>query len=753
MPVFYEVDGSNRNGKSASQEASTIDPITAGILTGLLVEGIKEVIRIGPQSPKVPTDEGYLEYALNHDASFSTILTESIEYVVSRELPVNESQTEFLRSFLGSPEVEAIVRQIFASRLVEEANGSLNSVRREFEALVALRFGEDDLGYENLATGLFETLLAGCDRGLEIAIDKGALAAHEARSSFRYRVLRDELATIQKNIDFLTQDRKPDIENILRFEQQYRHQMASRYDSLTPPYVDTLRRVPIDELYVAPSFTGPPSEKGEEAKQLKTPELLSTVYRAVVLGNPGSGKSTFAQKLCHDLSARYSSRLFAGRQLTPILVILRDYGAEKRENDLSILQFIEKKASSDYQVEAPHDAFKYLLLNGRTIVIFDGLDELLDTSRRQEVSRAVESFCTLYPSVPVLVTSRVVGYEQAPLDGRKFETFRLSDFDEEQVREYATKWFAANTDLNLEQQRRQAETFLVDSQIVPDLRANPLMLGLMCNIYRGENYIPRNRPDVYKKCAEMLFERWDRSRGIHYSLPFDAHVRPAMTYLAHWIYSDEALQGGVTEDQLIEKATDYLHPEQFEDRETASLAARQFVEFCRGRAWVFTDIGTTPRGERLYQFTHRTFLEYFTANYLTRTHYTPDRLIAVLLPRIRQREWNTVAQLAFQIQSETAAGADDELIATLIEQANRGREEESWNYLAFAAQCLEFMVPSTTVRAEVTTVCLQRCITWAAHVISQSQVQALTGLRNNSVQSEVSESYKRWLRESRYCDQ
>lgn len=65
MPVFYEVDGLNRAGKSASQEASTIDPISAGILTGLIVEGIKEVIRIGLQSPKVPADEDYLEYALN----------------------------------------------------------------------------------------------------------------------------------------------------------------------------------------------------------------------------------------------------------------------------------------------------------------------------------------------------------------------------------------------------------------------------------------------------------------------------------------------------------------------------------------------------------------------------------------------------------------------------------------------------------------------------------------------------------------
>ena len=40
------------------------------------------------------------------------------------------------------------------------------------------------------------------------------------------------------------------------------------------------------------------------------------------------------------------------------------------------------------------------------MVIFDGLDELLDTHYRQEIKGDIESFCNLYPTVPVLITSR-----------------------------------------------------------------------------------------------------------------------------------------------------------------------------------------------------------------------------------------------------------------------------------------------------------------------------------------------------------
>ena len=695
-----------------------IDPITIGIISGLIVEGIKGVVRIGRQPPDVLMDTNALQEQLEGDSSLSAIVENGATSLSTFETAISERQTKKLRNFLSSPEMESIVRQIYANQLNEEPLDSILAIRREFVATLSLHLGKLGSGYEALADRVFDQVLAGCDRCLSLAIDNGVLAAHEAKSSFRYRMLRDELAVIGKNIAFLTADQEPDIDAILGFEEQYRQQVANRNGTITPPYVDVAHRVPINDLYVPPNFVNAGDRDGEKPiavrLELDSTRFLSAVYRAVLLGNPGSGKSTFAQKLCYDLSARYSERLLAGRLLTPILVTLRDYGAEKKAQNCSILQFIEMKANADHQLEPPSNAFKYMLLNGRAIVVFDGLDELLDTSYRQQISRDVESFSSLFPSVPVIVTSREVGYEQAPLDEQIFDLYRLSEFDEEQVHEYATKWFKAHTDLPPEQLDREAAAFIRESQIVEDLRANPLMLGLMCNLYRGENYIPKNRPDVYRKCAEMLFERWDRSRGIHYPLPFQAHVRPAMTYLAHWIYSDEALQGGVTEQQLVDKATEYLYPERFEDRDVAAMAAREFIEYCRGRAWVFTDTGTTRTGERLYQFTHRTFLEYFTAQYLARTYYTPERLQEVLLPRITNREWDIVAQLAVQIQSDTAAGAGDDFLSALVRQAEVNTDEKGWNLLSFAARCLQFIVPSASVRADITAAGLKRCIDWSS---------------------------------------
>jgi predicted NACHT family NTPase len=107
----------------------------------------------------------------------------------------------------------------------------------------------------------------------------------------------------------------------------------------------------------------------------------------------------------------------------------------------------------------------------------------------------------LYPSVPILVTSREVGYKEAPLDESRFDLFRLGSFNDSQVKIYVKNWFKFATDLTEEKQNKTVEIFINESKSVPDLQTNTLMLGLICNIYRGEGYIPRNRPDVYEKCA------------------------------------------------------------------------------------------------------------------------------------------------------------------------------------------------------------------------------------------------------------
>ncbi|WP_157910540.1 NACHT domain-containing protein [Pseudofrankia sp. BMG5.36] len=410
-------------------------------------------------------------------------------------------------------------------------------------------------------------------------------------------------------------------------------------------------------------------------------------------GIPGGGKTTLSTKLMYEFCENSET----GKIVIPFLVVLREYNASREEHPVSIVEFISSTLKAKYQVALSADLIESLLEADHTVIIFDGLDELLEPRRRQDTVDSIEAFSEVYPRARILVTSRRVGYMQAPLAEDVFSIVTLDGFDDSQVESYVRNWFALDERFSASECQTLSSGFVRESRLVSDLTRNPLMLALMCSIYKTESYIPRNRPDVYEKCSRMLFDRWDKHRGLKRPLAFEAHVEPAMMDLAYWIYSSADLQAGVQERLLVEHAADYLQTWQYESRAEAVRAAREFIEFCRGRAWVFTDVGLSPDGESLYQFTHRTFLEYFTAYHLAITN-DEEELFGALSEKIMAAEWDVVAQLAIQIKSKQRLGGADRAVVALSRIHGSAMSiREKCNVASFLARSLAFLVPSPAI--------------------------------------------------------
>jgi NACHT domain len=685
--------------------ATVLDDILIGLLTSAIWASLTSPLKSSSN------DAAYkkLEKTIRKKLPTSTLLNQALVSAAKATSLPEKRLTDKVRLFLISPEVSSIIRKLYTPRELRHPTFEVK-VREEFELLMRLSLGEIALKFPDLLDSLFSHIVSACDTAIAAAIEDGCLSAHELQSGMRHAEILSAIDVLDRKLDILRALSKPIQDKFLAFERKYRTQVAQRHKSITPPNFDTSRKVPLDELYVTPTIVTIPKRKEDQPEAIELSRFIDSVRNTVLLGNPGGGKSTLSVKLCHDLAKNYGQTPKGSRALTPVLVILREYGNEKKERQCSLTEFIELKANANYQVPPPVGAFDFLFASGRALVIFDGLDELLDTTYRQEISADVESFSSLYPDVPILITSREVGYSEAPLDRSLFDTYLLANFNEKQVEEYAKKWFAVDQELSSQEKAQKTLAFVRESSIVGDLRSNPLMLALMCNIYRGEGYIPKNRPDVYEKCAVMLFERWDKSRDLHVVLPFEAHITRAMRYLAHWIYLDATLQGGVTEGMLVRKTAEYLHKWRFDDLTEAETAASKFIDFCRGRAWVFTDVGTTKEGERLYQFTHRTFLEYFTAYYLVSSCESASALRQLLIPHIAKEEWDVVAQLAVQIQHKGSEGAGDEMLTDLGRAAKSVDPIDALPYLIFSARCLAFLIPQPRVVKTIAESCIELVI-------------------------------------------
>ena len=216
------------------------------------------------------------------------LLRKSIKQVAETIQWAGPGRLEEICLFLFSPEVEEYVRQIYAVQLLEDSpQTSHDAIQQQFAASFFMYVGIQEGKVKQSCELLFTALVAGCEKVLEKSIESGILTAHEARSNVRFRVLRDEILAIQRNLDHLKTAGRLSLHALHKFEEKYRRQVANRHKHLIPPHFDSARKIPIDSIFVTPSFTTGPQKKGEESRTLSTSDFLSEAYRTVILGNPG----------------------------------------------------------------------------------------------------------------------------------------------------------------------------------------------------------------------------------------------------------------------------------------------------------------------------------------------------------------------------------------------------------------------------------------------------------------------------------
>lgn len=589
---------------------------------------------------------------------------------------LDDAQLLRVDGYVKSPDFEEIALQYVLGKTLDDvpSDDLRVNIRHEIRHGLRRAAGLDSALLTTAADVVYDALVAGYRHVAERPTTSTiATAAHlTAAAAANSELLRD--------ID--------DLARVHEFAQQLRAQVVAVHGHMRLPHLGVSLSVPYEQLYVEPEVR--PLELPRGAPSLEALPLPG--QRSVILGDPGAGKSTFAAKLAHDVAA---DRVPDAEGRVPFLLVLREFTGSFLEGGKALTHYLEQVCRAPYNLEPPPSAVEYLLRNGRALVLLDGLDELVEPELRRKVVQLVDGFVNLFPLVPVVVTARRIGYAEAPLDRRRFRVGVLGDLTERQVKQYATRWFALDESTSAADRDRTVEQFMAESGGITELRANPLLLALLCAMYSSEHYIPVNLAQVYERCAVMLFDRWDLMRGIGKAPQFIGRLRGAVQHLAWQMFHGTESGKPLPRHRIIRLLIDHLVSKKF-DEDNAAASAEEFVEFCTGRAWILSDVGATT-SEPLYGFTHRTFMEYFAAEHLVRTHPTPQRLWAVLRPRIIAGEWEVVAQVALQQLDRNVDGGVDELLRlVLAERPERVQLRE------FAARTLGYVHPGRDVIHDVT---------------------------------------------------
>jgi len=265
--------------------------------------------------------------------------------------------------------------------------------------------------------------------------------------------------------------------------------------------------VALDKIYIPLQVVPDDTIDEDSAPRTNPVELLRPGARSVILGDPGSGKSTMLRFLAlAGTHSKLQKRFNLGSdQRFPVLVILRRLADElKADPKLDLLDYIVRTESSDLDVDGIDREFlEYYLCAGKAILLFDGIDELPGGTFKADVRDRIAKFLQDYPGNTCVVTSRIVGYDkQFRYDNAGFTHHRVAKLTGEDIEEFVANWYSTRIPLAVERQQHVDDLVGImqnpESRAIRDLAENPLLLTIVCLVHRIDAVLPDERVVLYQ---------------------------------------------------------------------------------------------------------------------------------------------------------------------------------------------------------------------------------------------------------------
>jgi len=481
-------------------------------------------------------------------------------------------------------------------------------------------------------------------------------------------------------------------------EAAYRHQMAQMYrplDFVGIPELKDHRPITVEDIFIhlrAEREAEPEAERelleayrraeemgDEEAlarlrearnrlvhaptpkARIDIEEALRGTKQLVVLGDPGAGKTTLLKYLtviCAEgrAEAELGLKTDGAGLLLPVFIPLREFAAEcaGRDQDYCLLDYLYTQTREHLLLNLPRGLFEEALEAGRCLVCLDGLDEVWAVGQRKAITDAVKALAARFPRSRYAVTSRLVGYEEAPLDRRDFIHHTILPLEDDDVREFIRKWYQVR-ERDPVQRKRRADDLIATVEREPRIQSlarNPLLLTIIVLVHRIEAELPHERVKLYDKCVTALVDTWEEVKGLTMAekqRSFYRYRRRLLERLAFELHTRVEEPGKVAtvkEGDLERLLTNFLMKNRrlgfTDDPDGAREEARAFIRLARGRTGLLIE-----RGDKVFAFPHLTFQEYLSACEIEQRCFGrgADAVWEVIQNRLHDSHWQEVILL------------------------------------------------------------------------------------------------------------
>lgn len=322
-------------------------------------------------------------------------------------------------------------------------------------------------------------------------------------------------------------------------------------------------------------------------KSKTTNSIIRLEDNTIIIGEPGSGKSTLFKSLSKEIIEQNALR--NDTEFYPIIIT---FNALKNAK-YSIVNALDDYFKSEWNKDLLINGLE-IVSAGNCVIFIDALDELPKDSDKEEALKAINDFHSEYPQIKIICSSRPSEYLFYNCSSLGFKYHEISNLDRGQIRNFINSYFSDN----IVKSKRLLKS-LKDTGILDKLPQTPLTIALITVIFdEKEVEIPATITDLYRQFVDLLIGKYTTENTFDI-IEVGAKHR-LLCFLAKTLHTQRKQSISMSDFQKL--IIDY------------SSERGQIIDAEKIAEDLISNTGLLFKNEKgAIQFKHLSFQEYFTA--------------------------------------------------------------------------------------------------------------------------------------------